>query len=166
MNQDINTEFKKDIINLMSNYVKTLEKIENERITDIDNKFIKSISDNTFHHEEHKKLILSIAKDILLSQDTQNGITVDYDTVIDGVCRVKTNDDIVKPNQMNSTEDYYKKVKINKSSLKDPVDNNLVHIKNKLMNIQTNLDTVEQLGLYLNLNDNYIMIELLLRYKK
>jgi len=166
MNQDINTDFRGDIIKLMYTYVKFLGRFENENIKDIDNQFIQSVENNTFHNAEHEKLILSLAKDILLSQDTQNGITVDDGTVIDGVCRVKTNNDIVKPNRMNSTDDYYKKANINKSVLKDPTDNDLFHIKNKLMNIQNNLDTVEQLSLYLNLNNNDIMMELLVWYNK
>ena len=166
MNQDINTDFRGDIIKLMYTYVKFLGRFENETIEDINNKFIQSVEDNTFHNAKHEELILNIAIDMLLSQNTQNGITVDDDTVIDSVCRVKTNNDIVKPKSMNSTDDYYKKAKINKFALKDPTDDNLVHIKNKLMKIQNNLDMVEQLGLYLNLNDNEIIIELLLRYKK
>jgi len=164
MNQDINKEFKKDIITIMYTYVTTLEKFES--IKKVDNKFVKSIENNTFHNAEHEKLILSLAKDILLSQNTQNGITLNDNTVIDGVCRVKTNNDIVKPNRMNSTDDYYQKVKINKSVLKDLTDNDLFHIKNKLMNIQNNLDAIEQLGLYLNLNNNDIMMELLVWYNK
>lgn len=166
MNQDINTDFRGDIIKLMYTYIKFLGRFENENIKDIDNQFIQSVEYNTFHNSEHEKLILDIARDMLLNQDSHNGITLDDDTVIDGVCRVKTNNDIVKPKRMNSTGDYYKKAKINKSALKDPTDNDLFHIKNKLMNIQNNLDTVEQLGLYLNLNDNDIMIKLLVWYKK
>ena len=161
MNQDINTEFKKDIVTMMYTYVKTLEQFENEEIKNVDNKFVTSIEENTFHNAEHEKLILDIARDMLLSKNNQNGITLDDDTVIDGVCRVKTNNDIVKPNRMNFTGDYYKKANINKSVLKGPTDNDLFHIKNKLTNIQNNLGAVEKLGLYLNLNDNNVMIELL-----
>jgi len=154
MNIDINTDFKRDIIKLMYRYVNFLKQFENDNINNIDTKFIKNIESNTFSNEKHKELIVDIAKDMLISNNKSNGITVNDNTVVDAVCRVKTNKNIPKPESIN-----YEEADIFKFYFSDKTD--MFHIKNKLMEINNNLDTVKKTRLYFELENTELKGELI-----